>query len=70
MSEIKQTIEQWANQYETKIIDADGFPKHINWEKALFTREEFLIGAMKSTIVFGPKILAEFDKLKDEYNNK
>ena len=63
MTEIKKTINEWANEYETVVLDPDGFEKHVNWDTPL-TRKEFLQGMMGSTIQFGPKINEALDNLR------
>lgn len=64
MSEQRKTIEEWSKEYETVVMDADGFPKGFEWETTLLTRKEFLQGMMGSTIQFGPKINQALDNLK------
>jgi len=63
MTEIKTTINEWANEYETVVLDPDGFPKSVTWDTPL-TRKEFLQGVMGSTIVFGPKINEALNNLR------
>lgn len=62
MAEVKKTIDEWCTEYETVIMDADGFPKHTTWDTPL-TRKEFLQGMMGSTIQFGSKINEAFKNL-------
>lgn len=63
MTEIKMTINEWVNEYETEVLDPDGFPKDVTWETPL-TRKEFLQEMMGSTIQFGPKINEALNNLR------
>ena len=63
MTEIKKTINEWVNEYETAVLNLDGFPKYVTWDTPL-TRKEFLQGMMGSTIMFGPKICEALNNLR------
>lgn len=48
----KKTIEEWAEEFDVKVLDPDGFDRtDPNLYNKKFTIEEFKKGLMSSTII-------------------
>lgn len=65
----KRTIVEWEKEFETKVMDGDGFPQDTNRFITLFTEEEFLNNCRTSTIIFSYKMreaMENFDSTLDK----
>lgn len=51
-----KTIEQWEKEFDTQVLDGDGFPEGTKRNETLFTEKEFVKNCWTSTIMFSDKI--------------